>query len=656
MYDNLFAPLKIGTLTIRNRVIMSSMGCGTANKDGKVSDRQIAYFTERARGGVGLIITGTTRVNGDTGIMPANQISVECDENIPSIRRLVDSIHEQGAAIFLQLNHPGNQTYPRVIGGQPTVGPSGIPSQLSKAPCRPMTVEEIRSLVNDYAAGAARAKAAGVDGVELHCAHGYLLNQFLSPYTNRRTDEYGGTMEKRAQIVKEIILAVRERVGRDFPVTMRITVEEFLDRSSFPHDNKGITLEEGVALCKYLVPFGLDAVNVTAGTYETMNTSWEPTSYQEGWKLYLAEAVKKEVDVPVFGVGTIRNPAFANSVIAEGRVDAVCIARGNLADPEWCNKAKSGREKEIRRCVSCLFCIDELTSHGGQGMPFRCAVNARAAHEIDFPEFNYNGDGRKVIVVGGGPAGMEAARVLATRGFNTILFEKGARLGGQLYYASKPPHKEKLFWLVEFFEEILPKLGVDIRLNTDVTAEMILAEEPYGVILATGAEPVRPASIPGIFGDNVAMYTDVLDKKIVFENKHIVLVGSGMSGMETATALAVGNNSIDIVEMAEKIGPGVYFQLLDDAKWHLRDCDVHYYPGHKLLSINEQGVVTEFDGEPVSLGADAVVIAMGVRSNKTLEQQLKDKLDKVVPVGDAVRSGRIGDAVPAAFEVAYCFE
>ena len=255
MYDNLFSPLKIGSLTIRNRVIMSSMGCGTAHKDGKVSDRQIAYFTERAKGGVGLIITGTTRVNGDTGIMPANQISVECDENIPSIRRLADSIHAQGAAIFLQLNHPGNETYPRVIGGQPTVGPSGIPSQLSKVPCRPLTVDEIHGLVNDYAAGAARAKAAGVDGVELHCAHGYLLNQFLSPYTNRRTDEYGGTMEKRAQIVKEIILAVRERVGWDFPVTMRISVEEFLERSSFPHDNMGITLPEGVALCKYLVPF-----------------------------------------------------------------------------------------------------------------------------------------------------------------------------------------------------------------------------------------------------------------------------------------------------------------------------------------------------------------------------------------------------------------
>ena len=289
-------------------------------------------------------------------------------------------------------------------------------------------------------------------------------------------------------------------------------------------------------------------------------------------------------------------------------------------------------------------------------MPFRCAVNARAAHEIDFPEFNRNGNGRKVIVVGGGPSGMEAARVLAERGFKTILFEKGARLGGQLYYASKPPRKEKLFWLVEFFEEVLPKLGVDIRLNTEATVDMIMAEQPYGVIIAAGAEPVRPAAIPGIFGDNVAMYTDVLDKKVVFENKHIALIGSGMSGMETATALAVGGNSIDIIEMAEKIGPGVYFQLLDDAKSHLKGCDVHYYPGHKLLSINEHGIVTEYDGEPVSFGEDVVVIAMGVRSNKKLEEGLKGKIDKVVSVGDAVKSGRIGDAVPSAFEAAYYFD
>ena len=652
MYEHLFSPLKIGSLTIRNRVIMSSMGCGTANPDTTASDRQIAYLSERAKGGVGLIITGVTRINDETGAMPANQISVSRDENIPSIRKLADSIHAQGAAIFLQLHHPGNQGSPKAIGGRSTVGPSGIPCQLTNAPCRELTLEEIRQIVKQFADGAARAKAAGIDGVEIHCAHGYLLNQFLSPYTNRRDDEYGGSMIKRARIVKEVILAIREKVGADYPVTMRISVDEFLEESIFPHDTSGIKLEEGVELCRYLVPFGLDAVNVTAGTYESMNTSWEPTSYPEGWKVYLAEAVKKAVDVPVFCVGTIRNPAFAESVIAEGRADAVCIARGNLADPEWCNKAKSGREKEIRRCVSCLFCMDELTSHGH----LRCAVNARAAREIDFPEYIKNGNNRKVVVVGGGPAGMESARVLAERGFKVVLMEKAARLGGQLYYASKPPHKEKLFWLVEYFEEILPKLGVDIRLNHKATADDILAEEPYGVFITTGAEPVRPRSIPGIFGENVAMYTDVLDKKVQYRNKKIVLVGSGMSGMETATALAVDGNRLDIVEMADKIGPGVYWQLLSDAKAHLKNAQVEYLPSHKLIEIDSAGVVLENNGKPVRRNAEAVVIAMGVKSDNSLLEAIQEKGVKVVAAGDTLRSGRIGDAVPAAFEAAWSFE
>lgn len=655
MYEHLFSPLKIGSLTIRNRVIMSSMGCGTANPDTTASDRQIAYFTERAKGGVGLIITGVIRVNEKTGKMPANQISVARDENIPSIRRLADSIHAQGGAIFLQLQHPGNQGSCAALGGQPTVGPSGIVCQLSRQPSRAMSLDEIHELVENFASGAARAKEAGIDGVEIHCAHGYLLNQFLSPYTNRREDDYGGSMEKRARIVKEIILAIRERVGMDYPVTMRISVDEFLETSVFPHDNPGIKLDEGVRLCQYLVPFGLDAVNVTAGTYETMNTAWEPTSYDEGWKIYLAEAVKKAVDVPVFGVGTIRNPAFAESVIAEGRADAVCIARGNLADPEWCLKAQSGREKEIRRCISCLYCMTELTTHGHEGKPFGCAINARAAHEIDYPEFVKNGAGRKVVVVGGGPAGMEAARVLASRDFHVILLEKKDRLGGQLYYASKPPKKEKILWLVEYFEEVLPKLGVEIRLNTEADSDMILRENPCAVFITTGAEPIRPGSIPGIFGENVVMYTEILDKKVVPENKRIALIGSGMSGMETATALALGKNSLDIVEMADKIGPGVYFQLITDAKDHLKGCMVNYYPGHKLVGISPAGVALEHEGLRVELEEDLVVLAMGVRGTQTISKELEERGVKVIMAGDAVQSGRIGDALPAAFRAAYQF-
>lgn len=653
MYEHLFSPLKIGSLTIRNRVIMSAMGCGTANSDNTVSERQIAYYTERARGGVGLIITGVTRVNDATGAMDANQISVSSDRTIPSIRRLAESVHAQGAAIFLQLHHPGNQTSPRALGGQPTVGPSGIECQLSHAPCRAMTEEEIHELVENFARGAERAQRAGVDGVEIHCAHGYLLNQFLSPYTNRRTDNYGGSMENRARIVKEIIEEIRNRVGKEFPVIMRISVDEFQETSVFPHDIPGLGMEEGTALCRYLVPFGLDAVSVSAGTYETMNTAWEPTSYEEGWKVYLAEAVKRVVNVPVFCVGTIRNPAYAEKVLKENRADAVCIARGNLADPEWCSKAAAGKEQEIRRCISCLYCMQQLTTHGHEGKPFGCAINAQAAHEIDYPRLASNGEQRKIVVVGGGPAGMEAARVLSLRNFQVILMEKGPRLGGQLLLAAKPPQKEKLLWLVEYYETILAKQKVEIRLNTEADLQAVKKEKPYSVLVTTGAVPIVPRSIPGITRENAILYTDILNGTVKLQDKRVAVVGSGMSGLETAAYLAQTGNTLDIIEMADKIGPGIGFQLLTDAKSYLSDFPVSYYPGHRLIEICSDAVIAEQEGNKVRLPADYVVLALGVRGDAALAEELKAEMSHVYVLGDAVKSGRISDAIHSAFDCGY---
>lgn len=656
MYKHLFSPIKIGSLTIRNRVIMAAMGCGTANKDTSVSQRQIAYFTERAKGGAGLIITGVSRVNDNTGATDSNQISLAKDENIPSIRRLADSIHKEGTAIFIQLFHPGNQTSMHAIGGQPTVSPSGLRCQLTKVPSRAMTIEEIHSLAEDFGNAALRAQKAGIDGVEIHCAHGYLLNQFLSPYSNRRTDEYGGSMENRARIVVEIVQAIRKRVGNSFPVTFRISADEFFERSVFPHDIPGLSLKDGVALCKYLVPFGFDAVNVSAGTYETMNTAWEPTSYNEGWKVYLAEAVKKEVDVPVFCAGTIRNPAFAESVIADGRADAVCVARGLLADPNWCNKAYTGRDAEIRRCISCLYCMQQLTTHGHEGKPFGCAINARAAHEVDYPQLKGNGNGRKVVVVGGGPAGMEAARVLSARGFRVILMEKGSRLGGQLLLAAAPPGKGKILWLVEYFETVLPKQGVQILLNTAATANQIKKENPYAVFVTTGAEPIRPGKIEGIHNKNVILYTDILKGNVVLKDTSVIIIGSGMSGLETASSLVEYNNRISIIEMADKIGPGIAFQLLTDAKEHLAGHSVNYYPSHKLLRVLPKQVELEHHGTTVLLDSDYVVLAMGVRGDSSLAEALKKDLERVFPLGDVLHPGKISDAIHAAFDTAYKLE
>jgi len=649
-YPTLFSPIQIGKLKIRNRIIMPAMGSGTANKNTTVSDRQIAYLTERAKGGCGLIITEVTRVNDETGAMDANQISVARDANIPSIGRLADSVHRYGTAIFVQLHHPGNQTSNAALGGKETVSPSGIQCQLSHAKTRKLSIDEIHGLVEDFATGAERARKAGIDGVELHAAHGYLLNQFLSPYSNRRTDEYGGPLENRARIIKEIILAIRERVGSDYPIIMRISADEFLRDSVFPHDNEGMLLDEAVQICRYLVPFGLDGINVSAGTYETMNTAWEPTTYPEGWKVYLAEAIKKAVNVPVFAVGTIRNPAFAEKILAEGRTDMVCVARGQLADPEWANKAKNGREDEIRRCISCLYCMQTLTANGKDGQPFSCAINVRAAHEIDYPNYTLSGQGRKIVIAGGGPAGMEAARVLSLRGFKVTLIEKNERLGGQLLLASRPPHKEKLLWLVEYYESILRKQNVEIRLNTCADADIIAAEDPYAVFVAAGSVPICPASIPGIQKNNVILYPEVLTGRMNVENKSVVVIGSGMTGLETAEFLAEKRNRISVVEMAEKIGPGLTFQLLTDATSRLAHYPVAYYSSHKLVEVKDGAIVLErSDGIMQEMPAETVVLAMGAHADPKLYNSLTTKCKNVIALGDAKKAGRISDAIHDAF-------
>jgi 2,4-dienoyl-CoA reductase-like NADH-dependent reductase (Old Yellow Enzyme family)/thioredoxin reductase len=634
---------------------MGAMGSATANTDATVGENERAYFAERAKGGCGLIINEVTRVNHNTAVMMERQTSAAKDSCIPGLRNLANDVHYYGGAIFCQLHHPGRQSFYEINGGYPLPTPSGIISPITESPCIAMSRRGIERLVQEFIDAAERCYKAGIDGVELHAAHGYLLNQFLSPYTNRRTDDYGGNIQNRARVVKEIILGIRERVGRDYPVTLRITADEFLETSIFPTDIPGLKSDEAVEICKYLIPFGLDAISVTAGVYESMNTSWEPTSYPEGWKVYLAEKIKKAVNVPVFGVGVIRNPDFAEKAIADGKVDCVVIARGQMADPEWVNKTAQGRVEDIRRCISCLNCFETLQTSADTGEPVSCALNPRSAREWFFNDLKINGAGRPVVIVGGGPSGCEAARTLAERGFKVTLFEKSDKLGGQLNLANKPPHKDKINWAIGWYETQLRKLGVDVRLSTPATVAAIKALSPIGVFVGTGSESIVPRAIPGVDKANVATSSDVLRGTVSFTGKRAAVIGSGMTGLETAELIASQGNQVTVIEMADKIGPDASFQNLTDVQVRLQDFDVKFLPNHKLAEITDSGIRLETTSGDVSLDADYVVLSLGVRAQQDTLNEIRAEFPDAVAIGDTQKVGRIANAVHTAYRAAYKF-
>ena len=654
-YEHLLSPLKIGSLTIRNRVIMGAVGNGTENMDQTMGECSLAYYAERAKGGVGLIINQTTRVtDAPHGCMGPRQSSAASDRMIESLSQVAEAVHFYGGAIFMQLHHPGRQGF--VPDGQ-TWTPSGVAFPTFLPPQHVMTTEEVQELRDQFIDAAERCYKAGIDGVELHGAHGYMLGQFLSPFTNKRTDQYGGSTENRCRLAKEIIEGIRARIGRDYPVIYRISADEFLQYATMPipEGETGMKIEEAIRCMQYLVPFGLDAVNVSAGVYETINEAWEPISYPEGWKLYLAEAMKKAVDVPVFGVGSIRNPDFAEEALASGKVDAVVMSRQMLADPDYVNKVRQGRVKEIRRCISCLNCMEHMGGDNGIiGHGLTCAVNARNAREWFFNDIRRDGQGRTCVVIGAGPSGLEAARMLAERQFKVILFEKTSRIGGQLNLANKPPHKEKINWLIEYFAYQMEKLGVDVRLNHVPTVEEVKALNPYAVFVGTGSESVVPRSIPGTDRPNVCTANQVLSGAVKPEGKKVAVIGSGMTGLETAELLSTFGNEIAVVEMADSIAPGAFMQNVNDVRRRL-DPVATYYPGHKLLAITDAGVELEKteDGGKVVLEADQVVLSLGVRADQSMADAMTAACDKVFKIGDTKKVGRIQSAIATAYAESY---
>lgn len=698
-YPNLFSPMNIGAVSIKNRVVMTAMCVGLAHHDGAVSEELDAYYEERAAGGTGLIITECTRVNETDAVSHSSMLSMSHDRYIAPMHDAVERVHAHGAKLFVQLFHPGRQNVvvfptfwkfnecmsrifpaywdwyfkatanfdesamddPKMVKRmkkymKPLLAPSAVPCGLGDNPIRnqntvPMTRAQIKTLIAQFVSAAGRVKKAGADGVELHAAHGYLLQQFLSPYTNRREDEYGGTLENRMRLLREIIEGIRRECGSDFPISVRLSVEEYYDKIGYP--GQGITLEEGVEMAKMLENFGIDVLNVSSGNYDTAQTSCEPVSFAPGWRKYLAKAVKDEVKIPVIAANLIRTPEQAEEQLAEGTQDFIAMGRPHLADPEWTKKAMEGRSEDIQRCICCMRCMESFQENIMHGNPIECAVNPRACRESKVPPAAEK-DGRKrsVVVVGAGPAGLTAARELAARDFQVTLLEQGGEPGGQLRLAAAPPLKEKIGWLIESLTHQAVKLGVTIHYNTKATKEQIDSYHPYAVFLATGGEAVAPR-IPGADLDAVTTVTPILTGERKYAGKEIAVIGSGMTGLETAELLVEQGNTVTIIEMADKIAPGAYPVNSSDVIGRLKKGGARFLPGRKLERIGDGMLcLSRRDGVLEEIQTDATVLAIGVRSSNALEKECAGHFEWLYSVGDAVKPGRIGNATRDAFELA----
>lgn len=681
-YSKLFSPIKIGNVEIKNRICMAPMLMDFGQFDGRTTQQLMNYYEERAKGGTGLIVTEITRVNDVTGGSAFAQLGMSHDYQIEGMRELANRIHAHGSKLFVQLHHPGRQNMGLLIGTLPLsitcekviphfkdilykVVPAGkilmknhiVPRVVAPSKCensyfsdgnnRGLSKKEIKNLISDFVAAAVRVKKSGCDGVQLHASHGYLLQQFLSPNTNKRTDEYGGCLENRMRFILEIIEGIRKECGKDFPIIVRLTVDECYDRIG--KEGKGYNLSEGVKMAQILEKAGVDAIDVSSAAYDTFNYWLEPTSFECGWRKHMAAAVKNAVSIPVIAANLIRSPEQAESQLQEGIQDMISLGRPHIADPHWAKKAESGHPEDIKRCICCLYCIESMQNNAYIGDHGYCAVNPFVGSE-DY-ELAKDGNGRKVLVVGSGPAGLTAAELLAKRGFSITVMEKSNRLGGQVDLAVKPPHKDKLYWCIEDLYTACKKLGVEIITGTEVTKKTVEDMKPYATVLATGAYAVKPKFIKGYDRENVYTTTEILDGSVVLNNKKVAVIGSGMTGLETAELLTVTGNSVFVVEMAEEIAPGVWMQHVNDIMPRLREKGTEFFTSSKLTQITDKGIVIENKkGTKTSLDADFVVLSLGAKSDNRLYEELKNTAENICLIGDGEKVGRIADATKSAFE------
>ncbi len=660
MKDMLFEPVRINGMEVKNRIYMPAMHMNMA-QNYFVPDAMVDFYAERAKGGTGMIAVGFASVD-ENSAGPTN-IGAHSDDYLPGLKKLSDAIKENGARSVAQINHGGRNIHSFLLGGKPAVAPSPVPSRLTRETPRELTLEEIRRIISRFAEAATRVKRAGFDGVEVLSGTGYLISNFLSPFTNLRTDDYGGSLENRMRFGVEVMTAIRTAVGKDYPVLFRMNGNDFVEG--------GQGRKELIQYAKALAHAGVDGLCINVGWHEARVPQIVASVPRAAFG-YMARGIKEAVSVPVIASHRINDPGIARELLNDGLCDMVAMGRPLIADPELVKKIQSGRENEIIHCIACAQgCFDHLQT----GKPVECLCNPRAGHERQFVASTAD-EPRKIIVIGGGPAGMSAAAAAAERGHKVTLYEKSHRLGGQLHIAAAPPGREEFSHLAHDLATQLGVKGVKVFLNRDVDAVSIQQEKPDLVILATGGMPITP-NIPGVDKPHVVQAWDVLNGSAL-TGKRVAVVGGGAVGVETALFLAekgtltgdmvkfllineaepvedirrmalIGTKQVHIFEMMAKIGADIgkttKWTMMQDLNRH----DVRTTTGATVVEITDNGLKVRLGDRVSEVEADSVVLAVGTKPNNPLEKELKDKGILSLTCGDAKGVALAFDAVHSGF-------
>lgn len=635
-YPKLFERAQIGNLTLKNRIVMSPMGTFSENHDGYPSKAQIDYYEARAKGGVGMIISEVQYITNKTDPWIDYITTADTDEQMKGWALLIEAIHAHGTKACLQLGCGlGRSAFP--FDDRQMVSASAVPAfYFPDMLCRPLSVDEIHDIVACYKRAAKRALTAEADAIEIHAHAGYILDQFMTSAWNKRTDEYGGSFENRMRFITEIYNVIRDEVGPDFPILVRMAAYHDFDG--------GRTLEESIEVAKYLEKLGVNAFDIDLGCYE--RKQWVVPSIYAG-NSCMADAaykIKQAVHVPILNAGT-HTPDSAEKYLEEGKIDFAMFGRPLIADPDMPNKLLNNKVEDVRPC---LFCNEICVGRLYQNRVISCAINPQAAFEANYPLTKVETP-KKVAVIGGGPGGMEAARVAAIRGHKVTLFEKNITLGGQILPASTPEFKNRLKEFINWQQIQLNKLQVTICLNTKIDENSKELENFDHIIVALGASPILPP-IKGIDGENVIEVTKAHLKSELVKGDNILIAGGGMSGCDCALELAMNGKKVTIVEMADEIAAQALIDNRNPLIFKLEDYKVNILTKHKIREFNENGAVaTDSSGNIIELEADTVITAFGMKPESELANKICNKYPTSDMIGDCNKIGQIAGAVRGGF-------